>query len=722
MPHDYRTHVPEPDPADASAPVGNGRPSFDLSRVLHSIGRWKVTFLLIGTLAATTAGWMAWTRVPDRRPATAVLHISVHPEYVFQTASESQIDLATYRQRQQLEVKSKRVLEAVFLRPEVQALPLAQSPTRVEALERAIQIDFKLGPEFMRITVEGDSPADSLVLVAAIRDVYLAEIVQKERRRVEGAVASKERVSREWAEELNRLRVDLDRQLAEFHLTHADIPQIPLLQRRDLDLHALHSRELRQVRFRIEQLRGEISPAQGKDADMEPVPGEQVAEELAGDATYKALQAKTRELEQVLTANEAFAKPGADIPALNDLRAAIEAARKAEEDYKSASVERVTSRIRMRARLERALVVTQRQRELTALEDWERTLAAETERLDVQAARLTKAAFALDSFNQKTVRLEKQIEEGRVAIERQRLELLAPFRVTTQDEPTLTPVNDLGRRMKFAALAAMASLAFVGAAVVGYDLRRDRISHPDQIADSLDVRVLGAIPTVSSRARVLTGEADETAEATDIIRTMLLHNVTSPAHRVILVASAAPGEGKTTLSLGLAASLARAGYRTLLVDGDLRKPGLHVALGMGLTPGLADLLRTPGWNDSHVLSPGGLGFNVLTAGTAPHRATTCLAGPEWEQFLGEARERYDFVILDSSPVLAAVDPVLMARGCDGLVLTVISEVSRFGPVSEAVARLRRLNLPIAGCVVHGCPRPTYGRYPRLAPIASESAI
>src|SRR4029077_17101810 len=107
----------------------------------------------------------------------------------------------------------------------------------------------------------------------------------------------------------------------------------------------------------------------------------------------------------------------------------------------------------------------------------------------------------------------------------------------------------------------------------------------------LGLTLIGTIPAPAAGRRVRPGGHDLLTEAVDTTRTMLLQAGRAGPLRVVMVTSAHSGEGKTTLSTQLAASLAQVGYRTLLIDGDLRSPLAHRVFGIPVAPGFCELLR-----------------------------------------------------------------------------------------------------------------------------------
>src|SRR5206468_1146847 len=109
------------------------------------------------------------------------------------------------------------------------------------------------------------------------------------------------------------------------------------------------------------------------------------------------------------------------------------------------------------------------------------------------------------------------------------------------------------------------------------------------------LRLVGTVPPPpDARARAAAAGADwqmVLTESVDVIRTLLLHGFRGGPARTVMVTSAQGGEGKTSLAGHLGGSLARGGFRTLLIDGDLRRPSVHRVLGLPQSPGLCELLR-----------------------------------------------------------------------------------------------------------------------------------
>lgn len=200
----------------------------------------------------------------------------------------------------------------------------------------------------------------------------------------------------------------------------------------------------------------------------------------------------------------------------------------------------------------------------------------------------------------------------------------------------------------------------------------------------------------------------------------------SAGHKVILVTSPCPSEGKTTTVAHLASVLAEAGKLVLAVSADFRRPCLHEFFGVDREPGLTDLLS--GRSDAPALAdlvrrtaiPG---LSVLTAGGATANPAKIL--PEAKNLLRAARECFDFVLVDAAPLLAANDAAELAQAVDIVLVQARSGQTTRAAASAAAEMLSRVNAPVIGAVLVGADEPVskYGhRYYRQAgdPLAGSA--
>ena len=170
--------------------------------------------------------------------------------------------------------------------------------------------------------------------------------------------------------------------------------------------------------------------------------------------------------------------------------------------------------------------------------------------------------------------------------------------------------------------------------------------------------------------------------------------------RSILVTSAAPAEGKSTVAAHLAAAHAEQGNRTLLIDGDLRRPSVHRFFGHKNDKGLSSVLfGSIPWEEAvAAVSPGG-DLSVMPAGPFSRRAAD-LIGRNLPRILEEAAAHYDLIILDSPPLIGFPEPLQMAAAVDGvLVVARAGHTNRKG-VASVLAMLNRLHSNIVGVVLN----------------------
>ncbi len=189
---------------------------------------------------------------------------------------------------------------------------------------------------------------------------------------------------------------------------------------------------------------------------------------------------------------------------------------------------------------------------------------------------------------------------------------------------------------------------------------------------------------------------------------MLLQAARNDGVRIVMVTSAGNGEGKTSLACQLAASLGRAGRRTLLIDGDLRNPAAHVQFGVPLTPGFAEALRGEIDPDDAIKPTSVANLSLFPGGQCDLAAIQGLVQDEVQTLFYHLKEEYEFVILDVSPVLPVADAMMIGQYADAVLFSVLRDVSKLPQVYEAQQRLAALGIRMLGAVVSGERARTHG--------------
>lgn len=217
------------------------------------------------------------------------------------------------------------------------------------------------------------------------------------------------------------------------------------------------------------------------------------------------------------------------------------------------------------------------------------------------------------------------------------------------------------------------------------------------------------------------GEFASRAEAFRLLRTNLQFVDLDHPPRVFVVTSSVPAEGKTQTATNLAISMAKAGHRTLLVDGDLRRPTCASLLGLDSSVGLTTVLTGQIDLSKAIQVHPESGLHLLAAGKRPPNPTEVLQTQATRDLIAALREAYDAVIIDAPPLLPVADPAVLSSAADGAIL-----VTRYGSTTVqqlevAAARLESVGARVFGTVVNMVPRPdpgAYAYYMEYAPVAA----
>ena len=185
------------------------------------------------------------------------------------------------------------------------------------------------------------------------------------------------------------------------------------------------------------------------------------------------------------------------------------------------------------------------------------------------------------------------------------------------------------------------------------------------------------------------------AEAARAIRTNLRFMSPDAAFRVLLVTSANPSEGKTTVATNIAIAMAQAGQRTLLLDGDLRKPRLHRVFGKSSDVGLTVALLDPAVVNDELVATEIENLSILSAGPIPPNPAELLQSDKFARVLEDLKERFDRIVIDSPPVGPVTDAAVLTTQVDGTVLV----VRAFHTPREVLADANRTLNAVGGRVV-----------------------
>lgn len=236
-------------------------------------------------------------------------------------------------------------------------------------------------------------------------------------------------------------------------------------------------------------------------------------------------------------------------------------------------------------------------------------------------------------------------------------------------------------------------------------LLRTKFATRSEVEERVEMPVLGEVCTDRSGETLVVrpGGSGSTAELFRLIRVNLQFILGNPAEKVVLMTSTKSGEGKSFVSINMAASMAMLGKKTLLIGMDIRKPRLAQYLDVKAAHGLTEYLATPSMNVSEIVVKDALmpNLDMIVAGPIPPNPSEMLASERVDELFDRLREMYDYIIVDSAPVGMVSDTFLLARISDATIYVTRANYTTFADLRFAESiynekRLKKLALVVNG--------------------------
>lgn len=226
----------------------------------------------------------------------------------------------------------------------------------------------------------------------------------------------------------------------------------------------------------------------------------------------------------------------------------------------------------------------------------------------------------------------------------------------------------------------------------------------------LEIPFLGHIPQMpmprklgrGQKTLLLRDPKSPVAETIRSVRTTLEFILPSEQSHILLLTSALPEEGKSTVSANLAIALHELGRKVLLIDADLRRPALHRYLDLPLEPGLSGFLQDTVTAQELIQPvPSMEGLHIVTAGLTPPQPTDALSSLKFQEILKAWRNEFQYILIDSSPVLVAADTAVIATFADGVIYVVRANRTHSEAVAAGKQRLVDVGAKVIGGVING---------------------
>jgi len=339
----------------------------------------------------------------------------------------------------------------------------------------------------------------------------------------------------------------------------------------------------------------------------------------------------------------------------------------------------------------------------------EAQLLADRERLSGDSQKLNVETIDLQSMHEEITQTKEKFLQVSAEVEKLGIEIQAPERIQVVENARVPRARDELKRFVLVGTATMGAF-FGGLGLVTFmEFKNRKLTSAEEVVQGLGIQIVGSLPPLPSRSRGLAAReiGEDTnwyrmmLESIDSTRAMILHEARAGNLRVLMVTSAISGEGKTSLSCHLATSLARAGFTTLLIDADFRNPSVAKVFDVCSTTGLGEVLCNEATLDE-VLVPSNLPeLTIMPAGRYSDVVFRGLSQGSLRKIFSELKDRFEFVIVDSAPVLPVADALTIATYVDAVILSTLRDVSRLPKVFAAYQRLGVLGVRILGAVVTG---------------------
>jgi succinoglycan biosynthesis transport protein ExoP len=676
---------------------------------------WMLAICLALAMGVPIAA-AVWVFLPPPKPsAAAKLIMDMDPERVLYQHPEAAVNFLNYQATQIALLKSRLVLNAALRDPKVAALPIVRnSPDPVQWLEREIRVEPTNSLEIVRITLSGDNGQEVKTIVDAVVAAYLNEVVDKQKKRRRDRLDELKRLCTYYEDEAKRAR-ERRQALGDVHdpKTESSLAAKFLEQE-----HAALWASLVNLEGQIRQLEVEEKTYDSRLAGRRLAPASMTDDYEQQAKQLEFLLSLRKQQEEALDITRKRVVDKKD-KAVVELEGKI-----AELDSR---IEEVRGKLR---ELTEGRIQNDRKSLLKYIDDLKalkKDKAEELGRLDAKVPVLNRKLLVADEARVNVDRMEKQLDHVLGEKDKLTVEFEDPTRVRLMEEATVSMGdNSPMRRASIAGGSGFGIVALVLLIVAFCEFRIHRVRAPEQVVDGVGVRLIGTVPAPPKRTPMPFTSGARTqnlyhaglTEAVDSVRTLLMHEARLDSFRVLLVTSAVSGEGKTSLSAHLAVSLARTGRRTLLLDSDIRCPSCHTLFNMPLGPGFCEVLRGQAGLDEVIRPTSAANLFLLSAGQRDRQAVEALGLDQTGQWFERIRERFDFVIIDSCPVLPVNDALLLGQHSDAVLFSVMQGVSRLPQVQAAVQKISVCGGRILGAVVNGTVATVLGygsRYLESAP-------
>lgn len=713
-------------PYGAAVPVNPLPPALaatpDVMSLLKALKRHWLLAGTLGIVAATLASAAVWYFMPVKYTAQALLALNSLKLVKSGVGDERETASPFTRDTLLALAKTREMIRAALDEEGMMKLPsIREQLDPVGWLQARLEVT-PVSSELVAFSLSGPDPRELEQLVNAVARVYEKKLGQREQQIRMSQVTKLDKMIERLQGFVNKKMEEYKQMVKEIGATNSGQRLVKAHYEETLLDTLLKDRVFHQTKLKNLELK--LKQSKDRKEGEVKVPRLEVEKELKEERAYKALNAQIGELEEEIIQGEQVY--------LNKKHPRLEEAR---EKLKKLENERKQLRKKLLPEIRKKLVEYYAIAGEDSEEDIKDEIALtkqlldaytdEMDRLSEQVKRGGSEGLELDLKKQEFEVEQAVVNNLRDTRTRLNAQVLEPTSTATvQEQAHGYQSNNAKKQIMMAGGAGCAALGLVLLGFAYWEFRARRVNTVEDVVYGLGWRLVGQLPALPERARggLLRKQADPRywqslmTESVDATRTMILHAARVDGIRTVMVTSAVSGEGKTSLSCHLACSLARAGRKTLLLDCDLRNPASHRLFDLPGEPGICEVLRREARLTDVIRATPASNLWLIPAGQFDEQALQMLTLSQegFSSLLEQLKTQFDFIVVDSSPVLPVVDTLVIGQNVDVVVFSLLRDVSRIPSVYAAYQRLATLDIRILGAVVNGVDAGSYGYAPQYA--------
>lgn len=705
-PFNYTNQPSMPAPAVQSTPTPSG--------LLNAFRRRWVLGTFIGAIIAAAVIVGVWMALPaGKHQVRAIVQLRTKG---IDLSGRNQDDYREYRRQQMYLLKSRDLITRTIAEPAVSSLDMVkQSDDPVQMLEDQLKVTGAT-EDIIEVSLTGNNLEDMKVVLDHLVKRYVDDATAFEHKDLEDQIKKLEGLA-------ESLRVEIEAGEKQIELLgransttggEDNAKRLGMLQVRHADADAEYNRAGRELLKHEAEAKVLLEQLDDKNPKNQPDP---VLVAQTVDRDPRVVKAKALLDEKKAELQRAIDTAGGNemVPIVMELKEEVAKRQKVyDETRKNATTEAIE--------VARAIENANRKGRLAVLDTLIKIKKEEREKLKEERDALKKlidvgvgGGLNIAAMRDALKPQKETLDKTNVMLTKLRLDAKLGGKVTMRGDVDKIPNHNQNKKIIFSSVGGLATFLGVILLVAFLEWRTRRVDSVDQVVTELGMRVIGTVPAFPNRANLKAAVEAGGAnwrfvlnESINSTRTMLLHTARTQSMQVVMVTSATQGEGKTSLASQLATSMATAGMRTLIVDCDLRNPSIQKLFELPLGPGVSEVLRQEVDVSDVVQATTVPNLWIIPAGQCSNATIAALAqGHPLETLFNRLRGQFDFVIVDSCPVLPVADALLIAQHVDGVVFSIMQDISQLPKVMTASEKLAQLNIPLVGAVVNGIKQEVY---------------